>query len=589
MKKFLLLTLISLSILGCKKDYLNKPPLSDIVEDNFYKTEDDAQKAIVAAYACLQSGHMFKQNFPFMSDLASDDATFRDSTFTDHGRELALYDNFGWNPSLLGTSLTEMWGKSYEGIQRSNKVIENVPNISMDQTRKNQIIAQARFLRGLYYFYLKTLFGKVPLYPISPKSYEDLFKSEASLEEINQQINDDFNFAIGNLPNAWSIQERGRATKYSAYAFLGKNHLYNQQWENAKNAFEKVITESDRALVPKFKDVFAKGYNSNINTQESLFEIQFRSGFAKVAFGNFFTDGGVSGEGNTKNVYYGIRELNPLGGSIIGTKDLYNEFEPNDPRLKETLWTVGDTALYLTNPVLESGYGSAYSSRMSLATTLGRKIPKRVGEFYNIKKMTPGQVGTNPLLGSNDDDSPDGIILMRLADVKLMYAEALAEAAQAATGQAISQLNDIRRRARTSSINTNVLPDFPSNTRYGGNLLAINYNKTTQVTTFSQAAPYYAGDTVIYSSDLNSFRKALVHERRVELAFEGTRYLDMIRWSKIPNHPGNAATIFTSKSAPRANLEDKKSSFMLNVHSLLPKPQFEIDKSNGSLVQNPGY
>lgn len=562
----------------CKKDYLDRKPLSVLTEGNFYQTPQDAQMALTAAYGALQSPQMFGGAYYYYVDIASDDATFRDPSFTDHDQTYSFIDNFNWNGSTMGGTYSKFWGRSYEGVQRANMVLDRVPNIAMDETERNKILGQARFLRALWYFHLKMMFGEVPLFDKAPTTIEETYKPQASLDKINAFIEEDLKKAYEMLPARWDGNDVGRATKWAAQALLGKHYLYQQKWTLAKLALKDVIDNSSKVLLNDYNQVFSI---SNKNNEETIFEIQFKSGQITGQWGGFFIDGGIAGENNFRNVVYGNREFNSLGGFVIATKDLFNEFEPNDPRLKATLWTVGDTSFVFTDEVKGAAYSWAYHERM------GRNLrlpSSKVGEFYNVKKFFPGQVGTSAQQKGIDDDAPNNAILIRLADVKLMYAEALVEEAQAVVPEAVTQLNDIRARARKSA---SALPEWPTSTRYGGNLVAISVNRNSPgKPNTTLLAPYYAGDTVTYSNFLDDFRKALVHERRVELAFEGFRYWDLIRWQQIPGHPGRAEAVFMSKVPARSMEDDKKTGFVPGLHKFFPKPQYEVDKSKGGVIQN---
>ena len=171
MKSSIHIALLLLFLCACEQDILEKEPIIGVTDENFYRTEEDAISAVNAAYAALQfeltpAGH-FRW---FWGDIMSDDATKGGSGANDQP-ELAALENF------QGPTNTEFleseWAADYEGIYRANVVLERVPDIKMDETKKAQILGEARTIRAWFNFLLVTYFGDIPLvdHVLAPSEY----------------------------------------------------------------------------------------------------------------------------------------------------------------------------------------------------------------------------------------------------------------------------------------------------------------------------------------------------------------------------------------------------------------------------------
>src|SRR5699024_9847973 len=143
-----------------------------------------------------------------------------------------------------------VWQVLYEGIFRSNLVLQKVPNIDMDESQKSRILGEARFLRALYYWHLSTVFGKVPI--IKEASTTDISKSmlpKSSVDEIYDFIINDLSLAMEGLPLKYSAEYVGRATHGAAEALLGKVYLYDKNYELAETHLGNVITSGEYELL----------------------------------------------------------------------------------------------------------------------------------------------------------------------------------------------------------------------------------------------------------------------------------------------------------------------------------------------------
>ena len=153
-----LVILVAISFSGCES-FLDKQPQGDLTQTTFPTTASDALLATNAAYATLRDVGYHSGTFPIL-DIMSDDAR-KGSNPNDQASTIGPYDNFGF--TTTGDELKSWWATLYEGIKRTNVVIAKVPGIEMDATLQTRYIAEAKFLRGLYYFDLVRAWGGVPL------------------------------------------------------------------------------------------------------------------------------------------------------------------------------------------------------------------------------------------------------------------------------------------------------------------------------------------------------------------------------------------------------------------------------------------
>lgn len=443
---------ILLGTLNSCEDFLALAPISQANVVDFYQTPADLNIAVIAAYQAQ------KQTWNTMLAVRDDNAGFK--SLTDH------VDNFTKD---IGYGVYEtLWNTSYSAIYRCNIAIEKAPGITMAETLRNQYLGELRFLRAITYFDLVRYFGGVPLVIETAKSLEqdvvNVFRNTAA--EVYDQIVADLVFAEANLPVSYTQDEYvGRATKGAANAFLGKVYLTIGKKTEAQTALRKVLTYGYE-LLPNFEDVFGA---TNGNNKEIVFELQYKS----------TTD--------PNSIIWAFRsinlDLNPGVGFAPATQDLYDAFEPGDPRRDITL-ALDDIDIY-----------------------------------YCVKYKDPG---ANPISDANNN-----IPLMRYSDVLLLLAESLGE-----TSESYSLINQVRNRVGLGNID---------------------------------------------GSTPGTFTEKLLHERRVELAYENHRWHDLLRF-------GVALQVMN------AHFQKEKNGQITIVgdNLLFPIPNGALI-NNINLEQNPGY
>lgn len=485
MKKYissLILMFISLSFFGCDDDFLNVEPPSSLTSTSFFRNRADAEAIVVAAYKPLQAtGNYAKIMEAPLKDMV---------IYNTSGLNLDTW-SFDSNDAIVD----DVWQTSYEGVFRSNIILQMVPEIpGISEQVKNRILGEGRFLRAYYYWQLTTVFGEVPLIlEADPTNTKKAAIAKSPLADIYKVIVDDLTKAVEYLPKntEYGSADIGRASKGAAQALLGKVYLYMRNYPLAESAFNSVLTNSvgTYSLLPDFRNLLITDNNS-----ESLFEIQFAD---------------IAGQGSSRvvNDY-------PQGqggyANLLPAQDLVDEFEVysgptsingRDPRLFYSIFREGDP-YDATSPKFKSAW---------TPTGFARKK------------------GMYPVIRVNNSNSDRNFPLIRLADVILMYAEAANENGKPM--EAVKAINAVRGR---SGVEMPLLPisSYPVN------------NKA-------------------------EIFKAIVHERRVELAFEYHRLNDLKRWGL-------------------AQSELKSVGFIAPKHNYFPIPQQELN-TNPQLVQNLDY
>lgn len=454
--------LASTLVLGaCDSNMLDIQNPNQATVETFWRTERDAVRGVNAAYGALRMDGMYSRWIHNAQDFRSD-LVLADSPWG----ELESLDDFSYGPTSFTPGI--VWDHAYIGIFRANQVINNVPDIEMDEQLRERLVAEAKFIRAHNYFKLLKLFRNVPLVtdPVDPEQIE---QPQAPPSEVRSQIIQDLKAAQSILPNSYQ-QDAGRATWGAATAYLGKVYLFNEEWENADTEFRKIIDSGNYSLVddPRWNGDAAHEHNS-----ESIFEVNFtnQGGGNTVRVGmNDYTPSPEwantqlrsrtwSAEG------YGWADAEP-------TQALFNDMNGentvngnDDPRLHATMYynrpgmtIYGDDFQTQYETQIDNGENPIYWRKYQLDETGGE--PR--GNALNIRPM-------------------------RYADVLLMYAETRNELGdQASAAQYIQQVRD-----------RSEMPD-----------------RETEFAALSQSA----------------MRERIAHERAVELAAEGKRFDDIRRW-----------------------------------------------------------
>jgi hypothetical protein len=402
--------LLALGLLtGCGKDYLELTPRNAASTENFYQNQTDAIQATNSVYAQLQQAGMFNHSLWGM-DMMSDNS-FVGGGGAGDGIEFQQLDNFTIPSS--NPVITDHFQRAYLGIGAANQVLLRVPSITMDAAIKDRCLGEAEFLRALYYFYLVRSFGDVPLVLIPPKTAGEASSvTRAPAASVYTQIVADLTDAITKLPSTYTGDDLGRATKWSAAALLAKVYLTRGTPADLANAAiqaRAVIAGSGKSLWPNYADNFKV---ETENGQESLFEVQFKSGL------NQYT---LDGPGSAINEFWGARFFGspyvvPSGGYgfNIPEKEFVDGYETGDLRKAATVFVPGD--LYPDGQIQPASLEGDPNG-------------------YNVRKFYAGNLSTIW-------DSPLNVPVLRLAEVYLILAESVGP-----TVEGLEAVNKVRRRA----------------------------------------------------------------------------------------------------------------------------------------------
>jgi hypothetical protein len=412
---------------SCSKDFLVVEPKGTALEENYYKTPEEAYNGLVAAYDPLgtECGATYSNKLGPLNS-ASDDCYAGGGSSSDVPAWQA-WNNFTVDPSV-GIQ-ADFWSRNFTGVYRANVLLSKLDGIPMDESLKTRYKAECKFLRAYFYFDLVRLFKNVPLFTtlVSPA---DIFNvTQAKPEEVWAQIEKDLNEAIPDLPVAVPVEENGRVTKLAATALLGKVILYQNNESRmieAANLFEQVNTSPNYELLSDFSQIFRADNKFN---KESIFEIVHTS---KAIAG---WDAWPNFEGNVYTQMVGPRAFvgdiyEPGWGFNPITLDLVNVMK-NDPRYGATIYNV--------DSMIVKGSASSYEKGYQNTGYFAKKFAP-LQEFYNLS-------------GAGDPviNYPNDVIEIRLADTYLMEAEAIVRGG-GDVSKAQSYLDKVRARVGLPSI-----------------------------------------------------------------------------------------------------------------------------------------
>lgn len=398
--KYLLVLVLMISI-GCEKsDFLKERPTDRFVVGNFYRGQAEAEAAVTAIYSTLYD--IYDRNMIILGDLPTDDERNGIGMPNPNLVDLEYLRHTSQN-----TFVANMWRFNYSGISRANTAIDNIEKMDLGDNIKKQLLAEAHFLRGLFYFNLVQFFGEVPII-LHLESLQDAFLPRSSKDDVYTQVVNDLVAAETDLPISYDDKEIGRVTKGAAKILLGKVYLTNHHYDLAVDKLSEVVDhEGDYGygLHQSFKD------NWNLGTQngkEMVFAIQY-----SISPGH--TNIKMTAEG-AKYSMPGGHILPGIQGDIweadIPTFDLFSIYEDDDARKWVTF------RLHYTSPT----DGLTYTSSIPM-----------FGKYWQDGITTPGSQCTI------------NTFVLRYSDALLSYAEALNEVGR--TGDAEKLINRVRERA----------------------------------------------------------------------------------------------------------------------------------------------
>lgn len=451
--KLLIILLSGMAIAGCKKNFLDRPSTSQISSANFYQSTSDLRLATANLYGGSPWWQWQNSALLPLGEVLSGTATF-----PYYGDLVQLYTR---TITAQNGIVLSGWTGLYNVVAQCNMVISAIEHqsaSSIPAADKNHAIAEARFIRAVAYYHLAVYWGAVPIIEDNTKLLKNALLYRNTLSDVYKFITLDLTYAAQNLP---PTDETGRVTTWSAQGMLGKVYLTmsglgqsggtrkQALLDSAKKYAGNVCKNSGLSLLPNYYNLFKTQYNDN---QESLFALQWAAGVG-YGFGNDWV------------TYSPSNNINPQKTGawtpLQPTWDLYQMYSAKDTvRRKATIMLNGDYY-----PELDAADGGYTATGVSM------------------KKHIVGNEKDNNAPTMTIWSSPEHNAILRLADVYLVYAEAiLGNNASTADGDALKYFNAVHQRAGLDPL------------------------------------------TVLTFDDI-------LKERRVEFAFEGQYWIDLVRLS----------------------------------------------------------
>ena len=373
---------------------------------DYYRTPDQVEHAVNGAYSFLQILYgTASSSYWAMTEMRSDNTTYQYNEADRGEQEMESLDEF-----LITADnyvVEQVWRDSYRAILQSNTILDRIGGVAFsDQSRKEQYVGEAEFLRAFHYFNLVRLCGDVPLLLHEVQSPDEAAVGKrASVDEVYQQIISDLVDAIGKLPERYLAADAGRATRGAAKMLLADVHMTRKNYQAAAAELGDLLTMG-YSLLPSYEAVFDP---VNKNNAESIFEVQYSAALEGEASEFIYRFAPF----NSGNAIVGFNDLVPShAGYNIPTRDLLRAYEAGDRRRDASI------GFYVAPD------NSAYD------VAIGDTIP------YVKKYLHPFQQQRR-----TDDDFP----VYRYAEALLLLAEALNELGR--TGEAYAYIDQVRGRA----------------------------------------------------------------------------------------------------------------------------------------------
>jgi hypothetical protein len=405
--KYLVITVLLFNI-SCSDDFVEVNSTAENSED-YFNTKEDYDKALIGAYDLLQSTYLNV----LLGEIASDNTLAGGESATD---VIGIQQVDDMVHGADNQQLRDVWGWMFAGVNRANYILEFQDKI--DFTGKNEIIAQAKFLRAYYYFELVKWFGDVPLVIDKRLLFGDQFSVDRTPKtEVYAQIEKDLIFAADNLP--YLQIETGRITKGAAQALLGKAYLYQNKFSDAATVLDDLIVNGPHELITDYDTIFE---TLGENNKESIFEVQYTE-LEGAGFGCL-----QCSEGNVAVGFSGVRNYNGPNFSSgfsfnVPTQKIVDAFEAGDTRKDVTILDIEAWAVQ-TGATFAKGF-------------------EHTGYFN--RKYIP-RIRSSNAQGDRNLTNPNNYRAIRFADVLLMAAEAYNRGNIDDTKAQI-YLNRVRRRA----------------------------------------------------------------------------------------------------------------------------------------------
>lgn len=534
---YILLLVAIVGMASCKK-FLNTKPTDTLAPEYYYSTEAQLNTALIGVYDALSYESTYGNNLFSNLTICTDESFWNRSTQTT-GTQVYNFD-------YSNADVAKLWTTLYMGIERANLLIANINKATMDETKRQNILGQALFLRGYYYFVLVINYGGVPLKITSQASVTDINIPRTPAKEVYAQILKDLTEAEGKLSAASSIGNASRISKTACEGILARVCLTMagypindaSKYAEALSWAKKVEASGEHALLTTYdatltnsaySQIFISQARNEYNIKESMWEAEL--------YGNRISDSYIEEGrlGNTIGLQFTLETPDSIGysyGFANTTRKHYLRYNNADLRRD---WAIAPFRYNTSTPFARANWTTS--------------------QIYN-RNVAKWRRSYEKLFPKNKNYTPINFPILRYADVLLMLAEAENEV-NGPTSTAYNALNQVSRRGFGLPINTtSALADAPA------------------------------------GMSKDDFRTYIQEERSRELCFEGIRKYDLIRWGifvKTMNDIGTEMDNATLNPSFRwGNLGGKS---VTDKHLLLPIPAAEmtVNKAITTADQNPGW
>jgi len=521
---------------------LDLAPTNKFTELNYWTSADKASSVLSMAY-----NQMFNDGYYFANERLSD------NLYEERGNSDERIFTLGSANSSLGRFANE-WKDCYAGIKTCHTFLENVDRVpNMDEVLKARMKAEARFIRAFLYFRLETQYGDVPLFDHNLTLEESAVLSRTPKADVIAFVRDELNAIVNDLPTKqqYAAADNGRITKGAVMMLLARTYLYESDWANVATICEGLMNGAygQYSLFSSYLGLFLPGdakYSNKYNSEVILdigYALNLRTWSEMQDAIPLTQSGRIIGFSPTQELVDDYIMLNGKGITESGSGyDENNPYVNRDPRLNAIVyhgykWEKLDgtfATIYIQPGSAE--LAGATDNRDEYAGAAQNSSPTG----YYLRKWFDPLAPQGMASGLN-------LILMRYADVLLMYAEAKNE---------LNQMN------------------------------ADIWNKT--IGAIRTRAGFTNASALDYPGTGVDMQSVIHRERRCELFLEGTRLFDIRRWKTIETvmngtpHGAKFANNNTQYIQLNARSFDSGRSYLFAV----PQSQIDIDKN---LTQNPGY
>lgn len=475
--KSIIAGMFTLIMVSCQKDLLDTYPTDSLNNANFWKSEEDAINAVNAIYSMLPG--IAETEWDMMTDIGSTNAiTNAKSVGVERGA-----------PSADMNYFENLWDDAYRAVRAVNYFLENADKVkeadpTMSDALLDRLKSEARFIRAFYYTRLVMLYGDVPLITKALTLQESYEVARTPKEQVWDFVESELTEIANILPPNYTGNDIGRITKGAALAMKARAMLYAGRWDKAATAAQAVMGMG-YSLYPNYQNLFSYAAENN---SEVILDRQYAKDVNPSNFFNTYAPRGMNGGVGIAPTRTLVDAYETINGLSIDDDPLYNPLNPyanRDPRMRFSLFLPAFSDA-VPGDIMYNG--KVYDSRPGSKTADEVDVDfQRSKTGYNTKKyINPEDMNDRNNCGTN-------FILIRYADVLLMYAEAKIELDQI-DETVYKAINDVRNQRLDVK-----LPDI----------------------TIGKTQP--------------QLREIVRHERMVELAMEGLRFFDIRRWKTAEN------------------------------------------------------